>query len=94
MRKTLIHHWRHEDGWHTVPTVLLKPGQPEREFLPETVGWFCWVYPADDVEFETWMAVHCPTADYTHRFNSGNPMYTVHITDEAECMLFKLKYND
>jgi hypothetical protein len=52
------------------------------------------VYPEDDHEFEIWMARHCPTADYTHRFNSGNPMWTVTILDDKEATLFTLKYGN
>lgn len=55
-------------------------------------GWFCWAYPSDDYEFENWMARCCPTSDFTHRFNSGDPMYTVRITDEKEATLFKLAW--
>jgi hypothetical protein len=35
---------------------------------------------------------NCPTADVTHRFNSGDPMSTVHITDDQEATLFTLRW--
>jgi len=34
----------------------------------------------------------CPTADITHRFNSGDPMYTVYISNDKEAVLFQLKW--
>jgi hypothetical protein len=92
--KTSIHHWRHEDGWHTIPAFLRKdPNGPEREFLNEIVGWHCWVYCDDHHAFLDWMAQHCPTADCTPRFNSGNPMITVHIKDRDEAAYFMLCYD-
>ena len=91
--KTSVHHWRYEDGWQIIPAFLRKdPAGPEKEFNESIVGWHCWVYPADDLMFEQWMEKHCPTADCTHRFNSGTPMYTVHIKDQHEMLLFKLMF--
>ena len=84
--KLSIHHWRFEDG-KTPPN----PGS-QWEMPPTPRGWYCWVYPSDDREFEQWMANNCPTADCTHRFNSGDPMYTVYINDDKEAMLFELKW--
>jgi hypothetical protein len=84
--KTSVHHWRFEDG-KTVPnTNPMFPMEP----LPR--GWYCWVYPEDDREFESWMKRTCPTADVTHRFNSGDPMYTVYIKDDTEATLFNLRW--
>ena len=86
MRKTLVHHWRFEDG-KTCPN----PGHPiPLDPLPR--GWYCWVYPEEDRVFEDWMSKNCPTTDCTHRFNSGDPMYTVYIKDDTEAMLFNLKW--
>lgn len=86
--KTRIHHWRFEDG-NTCPN----PGHTIPLSAPPR-GWYCWVYPDNDHEFEKWMFNHCPTADVTHRFNSGDPMYTVFIKDPQEATLFQLKYGD
>ena len=83
--ETSVHHWEFHNGVDPINPGSRWPMVPPR-------GWTCWVYPADDREFEAWMAVHCPTADCTHRFNGGDPMYTVMIKDDAECMLFKLKF--
>ena len=83
---TIVHHWRFEDGV-TIPN----PGSPF-PLDPPPRGWYCWTYPNDNQEFLEWMNQNCPTADVTHRFNSGNPMFTVYITSDAEATLFSLKY--
>lgn len=89
-RKTTVHHWRFENGEpEFVGESIIYPSgwkdAPER-------GWYCWVYPEDDNEFEAWMAKNCPTADCTRRFNSGDPMTTVYIKDDQEATLFQLKW--
>jgi len=86
MRETVVHHWRFEDGL-TSPN----PGS-QYPMDPPPRGWYCWVYPANDRDFEQWMFNHCPTADCTHRFNSGNPMYTVYIKEPNEAVMFTLKW--
>lgn len=88
-----VHHWRYEDGWHLVPAILLRPGEPESEFREEVVGWHCWVYCNNHHEFLNWMKEHCPGADCTPRFNSGDPMITVHIKDKDEAAYFMLNFN-
>lgn len=97
--KPSIHHWRYEDGWQDIPAFLVKDGQPKREFHPEIIGWHCWVYPYSDNnlgkefdEFEQWLAENCPSADYTRRFNSGNPMITVHIKTAEDAAIFRLTW--
>jgi hypothetical protein len=83
---TSVHHWRFDDG-KTVPN----PGsQWELDSPPQ--GWYCWVYPKDNFEFKSWMEKNCPTADCTPRFNSGDPMFTVYISDEKEATIFQLKW--
>jgi hypothetical protein len=88
-----VHHWRYEDGWHNVPAVLRKKGDVAREFIKEIVGWHCWVYCNNHYEFIEWMMEHCPQADCTPRFNSGDPMITVHIKDKDEAAYFMLNFN-
>ena len=86
MRKTLVHHWEFHNG--------VDPINPGNQF-GETVlprGWTCWVYPKDNYTFEEWMTRMCPTADCTHRFNGGDPMYTVYIKDDKEATLFQLRW--
>ena len=85
MRKTTVNHWRFEDG-NTCPN----PGSMWES--PPPRGWYCWVYPEDDFEFEEWMSRMCPTADCARRFNSGDPMTTVFISDDSEATLFQLKW--
>lgn len=84
--KTTIHHWRFEDG-KTCPN----PGS-KWEMDPPPRGWYCWAYPSDNREFEQWMATNCPTTDITHRFNSGDPMYTVYIKEDKEATIFQLRW--
>jgi len=86
VRKTFVQHWRFEDG-------KTSPNSGHRyELDPPPRGWYCWVYAADSMEFQEWMIRMCPTADCTHRFNSGDPMTTVYISDDAEATLFQLKW--
>lgn len=87
-----IRHWRYEDGWSDIPQVLRNMGDPEREFREEVIGWHCWVYCNGHNEFIDWMEINCPTSDCTPRFNSGDPMVTVHITDKHEAMIFALRF--
>jgi uncharacterized protein YndB with AHSA1/START domain len=84
--KTTIHHWRFEDGGTSPnPGGIIEIDPPPR-------GWYCWVYPKDNEEFEAWMKKNCPTADCTRRFNSGDPMTTVYIREDREATLFQLKW--
>lgn len=70
-----------------------KSGTPMTEWEEASLpGWSCWAYPDDNREFEKWMKTNCPTANCIHRFNSGNPMYTVYITNEEEATSFKLQW--
>ena len=87
MTSITIHHWRFEDG-KTCPN-------PDSKWKidPPARGWYCWVYPQDDYEFNTWMTKNCPTADNTHRFNNGDPMHTVYIKDDKEAALFQLRWS-
>jgi hypothetical protein len=80
-----VQHWRFHNGIDPVNPGSAYPMVPER-------GWTCWVFPADNKEFEEWMESNCPGADCTYRFNSGNPMYTVRLTDEVEAMIFKMRW--
>ena len=86
-KKTLVHHWRFEDG-----TEIPNPGSPfPADPLPR--GWYCWVYPEIKSDFEEWMEQNCPTADLTWRFNSGDPMFTVYIKDDKEAMTFMIRWD-
>jgi hypothetical protein len=90
MKETkVVHHWRFEDGevrsYNHEHGVIDTPDPMPR-------GWYCWVFPQDNDDFIGWMNTYCPTADRTFRFNSGNPMHSVYISDDAEAVLFSLKY--
>jgi hypothetical protein len=84
--KLSVQHWRFEDG-----TTRLDFGT-KWPLDPQPRGWYCWVYPEDNFEFKSWMEKNCPTADCTHRFNSGNPMFTVYIKEDQEAVLFQLRW--
>ena len=86
MRGTIVHHWEFHNGVDPI-----NPGNQFGEIVMPR-GWSCWVYPRDDREFEEWMTRMCPTADWTHRFNSGDPMYTVNITKDSEATAFQLMW--
>jgi hypothetical protein len=92
-QRVVVHHWRYEDGWYTVPAILLKNGKSERQFSEELVGWHCWVYCKNHHEFIAWMAEHCPEADCIPRFNSGDPMVSVTITNKDEAAYFMLNFD-
>jgi hypothetical protein len=94
-KKVSVQHWRHEDGWRSVPQVFRNkdPSLPEKEFNPEMVGWFCWVFTSNYQEFEEWMQQNMVGKyDCTPRFNSGNPMTTVWIREDEDATKFKLKW--
>ena len=85
-----VHHWRYESG---IPEWIGKSNiypSGYRDSVP--AGWYGWAYPDDDRTFEKWMKVNCPTADCTHRFNSGDPMYTFYIKNDEEATSFKLQW--
>lgn len=90
MTTASIHHWTFETGeaQKVFPSVVypdgIQPGIPR--------GWYCWAYPSNDAEFVAWMVQHCPGAQVEHRFNGGDPMFTVHIKDEHEATVFQLKW--
>jgi len=94
--KTIVRHWRYEDGWQEIPLVLRdKNGvmTNDRMFNKDIVGWHCWVNPEDDEKFEKWMRQNMTGKyDCTFRFNSGNPMFTVLITKDEDATLFKLTW--
>ena len=94
MKKTVVNHWRYDDGWHVVPTAFQKNHTgPDLEFREECVGWHCWVYVADGVNLEEWMNQNMKGEyDCTFRFNNGNPMYTVLIKEDEDATLFKLTW--
>lgn len=89
-KNTLVFSWRFETGEPEEVGVSVVYPSGVREGLPR--GWYCSVYPENDDQFLRWMILNCPTAYVIHRFNSGDPMWTVHITEEAEAALFVLRW--
>ena len=99
MSKIRIEHWEYHDGWQWVPDILRNASFNEgkyfdehgREFREELVGWHCWVYNGGK-DFEDWMDQSCPSAECDFRFNGGDPIHTVHITNADQALLFQLKW--
>lgn len=89
-KETGVYSWRFETGEPEEVGVSVIYPTGFREGPPR--GWYCSVYPQDDDQFLDWMTLNCPTADVVHRFNSGDPMWTVHITSESEATLFTLRW--
>lgn len=83
--KVKIYHWEFHNGVDPINPGSKWPMVPNR-------GWTCWAYPSNDHKFERWMKENCPTAEATHRFNGGDPMYTVSISDDKEATIFQLKW--
>lgn len=90
--KTSVHHWRFETGEPREVAASMAYLQGMIETIPR--GWYCWVYPEDDRQFKAWMTRVCPSADICHRFNSGDPMWTVYIADEKEATMFTLMWGN
>jgi hypothetical protein len=88
--KVDVKHWRLETGEqeHVGKSIVYPTGF--RAGPPR--GYYCWVYTDDTNGFCDWMQQHCPTADCTPRFNSGDPMVTVYISSEEEAVIFKLRW--
>ena len=86
-----ISYWQYSDGWQE--EYDMKTKTRTRNFEPSRIGWSCWAYPDDHYEFEQWMKENM-TGHYscTRRFNSGNPMNTVHISNDEDATVFKLKW--
>lgn len=82
-----VRHWVHLTGAPepVTPSVVYPAGY--RETPP--AGWFCWAYPNDDALFIEWMTRVCPGAKVDHRFNSGDPMFTVYIASAREAAAFR-----
>lgn len=86
-----IEHWRFEDG---LPKEQLGLFQPD----PIKRGYYCWVYTKEGDNFEKWMEQTFgddeSRAEWDFRFNSGNPMITVQIWNDADATLFRLKWGN
>ena len=85
-----VRHWRYDTGEpvyvgaSVVYPTGYRPGADR--------GWYCWVYPDPDDDFDTWMKTNCPTADCSLRFNGGDCFTGVHITSESEASIFALRW--
>ena len=91
--RPFVNHWRYEDGWKDIPVILRDSIGISQEFDECFRGWHCWVFTVNDLDFDKWMEenmigeYHC---DF--RFNDGNPLYNVIITNDEDATLFKLTW--
>jgi hypothetical protein len=93
-QETRIEHWKYHDGWRDVPNILREfYGGETRIFEEYLVGWHCWAYVADDIDFTTWMDNNM-TGYYECdlKFNSGDPMYLIIIRNDEDATLFKIRW--
>jgi hypothetical protein len=83
-----VDYWQYHDGWSF-------PFGSEKRFEEDIVGWHCWVYGTHDERYAVieWMK-ETMTGEYEaiNRFNGGDPIVTVHIKEEADAMVFKLRW--
>jgi hypothetical protein len=88
-----VQHWRYDDGNKWIPEILRKNISDDAEFEEWLVGWHCWVYEHDGDNIAQWMKENM-TGSYEcdFRFNSGDPMHTIHIREAADATLFKLRW--
>jgi len=90
-----VYDWRYEDGWYYIPGLMqsLDNTKIEKEFRSDLKGWHCSFYEADDDDILKWMEENM-TGEYECRlrFNSGNPMFSIHICDNQDATLFKLTW--
>ena len=82
-----IHHWKYSNGAPEPVAVSAMHPTGRRETPP--AGWYCWAYPNDDALFVEWMARECPSADMCHRYNSGDPMFSIYFSSAQEALRFQ-----
>ena len=91
-----VKHWNHtkpQSGTDPTAGNSVVPGYLQHiQSVPVVEEWTCWVYTNDKESFLKWFEKNCPTGSCIFRFNSGNPMFTVLISDMAEATLFKLMW--
>lgn len=95
MRKTIVAHWQFRSGeldpLPEFPSHTQTLLQAIRE--PHPRGYTCWVYPADEHAFVSWMKENMlGSYDCTWRFNGGDIMYTVYIEEDEDANLFTLRW--
>jgi hypothetical protein len=85
-----IKHWDYNTGWRTLYNIK---GNYDKEFDEYLVGWHCWAYPEVDENIIQWMKDNMKGSyECDFRFNSGDPMHTIHIRSAVDATLFKLRW--
>lgn len=92
-----IVHWKFETGLNCRPPDWV-PKSIVDEYhwpghIPAPRGWYCWSYVQDTDSFLYWMKENMKSRyDATPRFNSGDPVVSVYISDDEDATIFKLKW--
>ena len=88
-----IQHWDYNDGYRWLPEMLRTNIADDTEFDECLVGWHCWGYEEEGDNISQWMKDNM-TGSYEcdFRFNSGDPMHTIHIRSAEDATLFKLRW--
>lgn len=89
-----IQHWHYDDGMRFIPEIIRRVGESSHEYDEEFKGWHCWVYVDDEghKEFCKWLKTCKGDYEFDWRFNSGDPMYTLLLRDDADATAFKLRW--
>jgi hypothetical protein len=81
--------WRFEPGDREQASNQYLRGA---RFEPLPRGWYCRVPYNLDAPWRVWLEENCPSAEIDMRWNSGDPYYSVHISDGQEATLFRLRW--
>jgi hypothetical protein len=85
-----VKYWNYDSGWRTSYNIK---GNIDKEFDEYLVGWHCWAYSDVDENIIQWMKDNMMGSyECDFRFNTGDPMHTIHIKSAEDATLFKLRW--
>lgn len=88
--KVSVNYWEYSDGG--VEYIGKSGTYPTGWRSKRDKGFYCWAVPTNNTEFIDWMNENCPGANVAWRFNSGTPIFTIYLPDEADAMMFYLRW--